>query len=256
MADVDQDRESRIIDAFVDPADTLVDDFDVVEFFHLLLDHALPLIHADAGGLLLHHEGALRVVASSSEDMSTLELFELQNSEGPCYDAYTTGETITIGRLDDVADRWPSFVPEARQRGFRAAHAVPLRLRNRTIGALNLFTAREQDLAERDVSLIRGLADVATIAVLQERTIAQSTETADQLQTALDSRVIIEQAKGRIAEHTGHDMQHAFESLRRHARSHNQRLTDVARAVVGGDLPIDDLSSPSTSPVVPASTSD
>jgi GAF domain-containing protein len=256
MADVDQDRESRIIDAFVDLADTLVDDFDVVEFFHLLLDHALPLVRADAGGLLLHHQGALRVVASSSEDMSTLELFELQNSEGPCYDAYTTGDAITIGRLDDVADRWPHFVPEARQRGFRSAHAVPLRLRDRTIGALNLFTAREQDLAERDVSLIRGLADVATIAVLQERTIAQSTETADQLQTALDSRVIIEQAKGRIAEHTGHDMQHAFESLRRHARSHHQRLTDVARAVVSGDVPIDDLTTRSTSPVVPASTSD
>ena len=235
------DRESRIVDAFVDLADTLVDDYDVVEFFHRLLDHALPLLRTDAGGLLLHHEGALRVVAASSEDMGTLELFELQNSEGPCFDAYTDGDTITVSDLDDAIARWPTFVPEALGRGFRSAHAVPLRLRNQTIGALNLFSRREQELDQQDVRLIRGLADVATIAVLQARAIARSTETVGHLQIALDSRVVIEQAKGRVAEHTGHDMQRAFESLRGHARSHNRRLTDVARAVVDGDLAIDDL---------------
>jgi GAF domain-containing protein len=241
MADVDGDRESRIVDAFVELADTLVDDYDIVEFFHRLLDHALPLLGADAGGLLLHHEGTLRVIAASSEDMGTLELFELQNSEGPCFDAYTDGDAITIGRLHDATERWPRFVPEALARGFRSAHAVPLRLRTRTIGALNLFSAREQDLDDGDVRLIRGLADVATIAVLQARAIARSSETVGHLQIALDSRVVIEQAKGRVAEHTGHDMQRAFESLRRHARAHNRRLTDVARAVVDGDLAIDQL---------------
>lgn len=241
MADVDRDREPRIIDAFVELADTLVDEYDVVEFFHRLLDHALPLLRADAGGLLLHHDGALRVVAASSEDMGTLELFELQNSEGPCFDAYSDGDTITVARLDDAIDRWPIFVPEALRRGFRSAHAVPLRLRDRTIGALNLFSRREQDLEQRDVRLIRGLADAATIAVLPARAIARSSETAGHLQIALDSRVIIEQAKGRVAEHTGHDMQRAFESLRGFARSHNRRLTEVAQAVVDGELPIDDL---------------
>ena len=241
VADVERDREARIIDAFVDLADTLVDDYDVVEFFHRLLDHSLPLLGADAGGLLLHHEGALRVVAASSEDMGMLELFELQNSEGPCFDVYRTGETITIARLYDATDRWPGFVPEALRRGFHSAHAVPLRLREQTIGALNLFSAPEQELSGRDISLIRGLADVATIGVLQARAIARSSETVGHLQIALDSRVIIEQAKGRVAEHTGHDMQRAFELLRGYARSHSRRLTDVARSIVDGGLAIDEL---------------
>lgn len=232
-------RETLIIDAFVDLADTLVDDFDAVEFFHRLLEHALPLLGADAGGILLEGAQGLRVVASSSEDMATLELFELQHREGPCYEAYQTGETVLADDLEALVDRWPRFTPKALEFGWRSGHAVPLRIRKEQIGALNLFSTATRTLRERDAKLIRGLADVATIAVLQERTVAEARLTTGQLQRALDSRVVIEQAKGRIAEGAGLSMGESFERLRSHARSRSRRLSDVARDVVNGELPVD-----------------
>lgn len=242
MPDVEaESREARIVAAFVDLADSLVTDFDVVELFHRLLDHGLPLIGAEAGGLLLHHEGRLRVVASTSEDMQTLELFELQNTEGPCYDAYIIGRTITVDDLSAAHERWPQFAPRAIGFGWASVHAVPLRLRDETIGALNVFATARRTLTELEAKLIRGLADVATIAVLQQRAVASAHETAGQLEIALDSRVVIEQAKGRISERVGCGADEAFQHLRSYARSRGRRLSDTARAVVDGTLPIDEV---------------
>lgn len=234
-------REDRVVDAFVDLADTLVTDFDVVEFFHRLLDRALPLLDMDAGGILLDGDEGLRVVAASSEDMAILELFELQNSEGPCYDAYQTGETVLAADLAALVDRWPRFAPRALELGFQSGYAMPLRLRDKQVGALNLFSLSGRTLDERDAKLIRGLADVAIIAMLQERSVADAEQTAGQLQTALDSRVIIEQAKGRIAERAKCPMPTAFERLRAYARSHNRRLSETAAAVVAGELAVEEI---------------
>lgn len=234
-------RERKVVDAFVDLADTMVEDYDVLDFLHRLLDHALPLLPVDDGGVLLHHDGELRVVAASSEDAATVELFEVQHAEGPCMDAYRRGEAVAVERLEDNAERWPVFVPKALEHGWRSAYAVPMRLRADHIGALNLFARDHAVLDGRDRRLIRGLADVATIGILRERQTADRDETVRQLQVALESRVVIEQAKGRIVERSGCDMSEAFDRLRTHARQHRRRLGDVALAVIEDRLAIDDL---------------
>lgn len=234
-------REDRLVDAFVALADTLVTGYDVVDFLDNLLGVARTLLPVDAGGVLLHHDGRLQILASSSEDTQTLELFELQNDEGPCMDVYRTGEVLVISRLDQYHERWPKFVPRALDLGFRAAYAVPLRLRDDRIGALNLFARSVATFTARDIKAICGLADVTAIGILQERAISDRDLVVGQLQRALDSRVVIEQAKGRVAEHLGIGMNDAFAALRDHARSTGARLHQIASDVVAGRLDIDTL---------------
>lgn len=230
-------REARMVAAFVEMADTLVADYDVVDVLHRLVEHTVGLLDAAAAGLLLADQrSSLRVVASSSEEVRLLELFQLQANEGPCMDAYRTGEPILADDLGAFSRRWPSFAPQALQQGFASVHAVPLRLREEVIGALNLFGQRTGRLSEADLLVAQALADIATIGILQERAIHRSEVLTEQLQTALNSRVIIEQAKG-VLSHAGNlDMDQTFEILRGYARHHSVRLSDIAAQLANAAL--------------------
>ncbi|MET0904384.1 MAG: GAF and ANTAR domain-containing protein [Acidimicrobiales bacterium] len=233
--------QQRVSEVFVELADTLVDVFDVVEFLTTLADRIAELLDASAAGVVLADEsGALRSVASSNETARLLDLFELQNQEGPCLDCFRTGNPIVNASLLPP-DRWPTFGPEARRLGFHYAHAVPMRLRERVIGAVNIFTTEPTQLADPDVALARALADIATIALLQERSIREARVLNEQLQAALHSRVVIEQAKGMLAERRQIEMDAAFALLRSHARNHNQKLSDVAIALLDGTLTSESL---------------
>jgi transcriptional regulator with GAF, ATPase, and Fis domain len=220
-------------DTFVDLADTMVADFDIIDFLHLLTDRSVALLAASAAGVVLADpRGELRVAAASSEEAGLLELFQLQNDQGPCLDCFRTGQPVTAGDLAGPDQRWPRFAQAAAQSGFRTVQALPMRLRDQVIGALNLFHAGPGLLSPADLRIGQALADVATIGLLHERNVRRRETVAEQLQAALNSRVVIEQAKGKLAERLGIDMDRAFSMLRDYARNTNQRLTDVARDFV------------------------
>ncbi len=222
-------------DTFVELTDTMVAGFDVIDFLHRLTDRSVQLLDVSAAGLLLADpRGELRVVAASSEAARLLELFQLQNDEGPCLDCFRSGQSVQAADLAAVAPRWPRFAPAAGQAGFGAVQALPMRLREQVIGALNLFRAGPGAFDPADVRVGQALADVATISLLQERSMRFSDTLNEQLQTALNSRVIIEQAKGKLAERLGLDMDQAFNLLRESARTQNRRLSDLAQAFVNG----------------------
>jgi len=219
-------------DTFVDLADTMVADFDVIDFLHMLTDRSVQLFAASAAGVVLADpRGDLRVAAASSEKAGLLELFQLQNDQGPCLECFRTGRPVTAADLADQAQRWPRFAHAALQAGFRTVEALPMRLRDH-IGALNLFRAEPGPFEAADLRIAQALADVATIGLLHERNVRHRETVAEQLQAALNSRVVIEQAKGKLAERRGIDMDRAFTMLREYARSTNQHLTDVARDFV------------------------
>jgi transcriptional regulator with GAF, ATPase, and Fis domain len=217
----------------------MVADFDVIDFLHVLTDRSVQLLDVSAAGLLLADpRGELRVVAASSEAARLLELFQLQNDQGPCLDCFRAGQPIAAADLAVDAERWPRFAAAAREAGFAAVQALPMRLRDQVIGALNLFRAEPGALDPAAVRIGQALADVATISLLHERSMRHSDTLNEQLQTALNSRVIIEQAKGKLAERLGLDMAQAFSLLRDYARDRNRRLVDVAQAFVDGAEPV------------------
>jgi len=220
---------------FVELTDTMVADFDVIDFLHVLTDRSVQLLDVSAAGLLLADpRGELRVVAASSEAARLLELFQLQNDKGPCLDCFRGGQPVTVADLNAEAQRWPRFTAAAQQAGFAAVQALPMRLRDQVIGALNLFRATPGAFDPANVRVGQALADVATISLLHERSMRHSDTLNEQLQTALNSRVIIEQAKGKLAERLGLDMDQAFSLLRESARTSNRRLSDLAQAFVNG----------------------
>jgi transcriptional regulator with GAF, ATPase, and Fis domain len=230
-------RESHLLQAFVQMADTLVDDYDVADVLHQLVDHCVRLLDAAAAGLMMSDQrGNLQVLASSSERTRLLELFQIQNNEGPCLDCVRSGEPVVVADLTAATRRWPMFAPMAVENGFASVSAMPLRLRRETIGALNLFGSEPGPLNEQDAQVARALADTATIGILQERAIRRGEVLTEQLQTALNSRIIIEQAKGVLAYAGNLEMEQAFETLRRYARSHGIRLSEIARQLVTGRL--------------------
>jgi GAF domain-containing protein len=230
-------RESLLARTLVELADTLVDDFDVVELLTLLADRCVDVLDVGAAGLMLAGpDGILRVMASSSDAMRVLELFEVQVEEGPCPDCYRTAEPVFGEDLTTANVRWPRFAAQALDAGFQSVSALPMRLRGKTIGALNLFRAERGPMREADVIAAQAFADVATIAILQHRAALEAQVLNEQLNHALNSRILIEQAKGVLAERTGLDMEQAFSILRNHARNHSQRLVDVASAVIDGTL--------------------
>ena len=228
-------RETMLAKALVELADSLVTDFDVVDLLTTLADRCVDVLDVDAAGLmLLSPDGELRVMASSSEAMRVLELFELQSREGPCLDCYRTGQPVVNQDLDSIDGRWPRFRAEALQAGFRSVHALPMRLRGHVIGAVNLFHIEPGAMREADVAAAQALADVATIAILANRAVRESQVVNEQLTRALDSRILIEQAKGMVAERLGLDMEGAFNTLRNHARNHNLKLSALAEDVIEG----------------------
>lgn len=230
-------REAQLAGTLVKLADSLVADFDVVELLTIVADRCVEVLAVDAAGIMLvAPEGDLRVMASSSETMRVLELFELQAQEGPCLDCYRTGEPVLNQDLTTIDGRWPRFAAEALAAGFRSVHALPMRLRGTVLGAVNLFHFEPGLMTAEDVEAAQALADVATIGILQHRATIEAQVLNEQLHHALNSRVVIEQAKGMIAEREGVNMEQAFARLRHHARNHNLRLAVVAHNVIDGTL--------------------
>ena len=223
----------RLAEVFVEVADTLVDDFDVIEFLESLTRHTAEVSYAASAGLLLADpHGRLQYMASSATSVKLLELFQLQYQEGPCLDCFHSGAAVINSNLGEADERWPQFAPRAVEAGFRSVHAFPLRHRQKVIGALNLFSTDVGRHEPTDVRIIQCLADIATIGLLQERAIRSAEILTEQLQGALKSRVSIEQAKGILARTHGVGVDAAFDRMRDYARVNHQRLSDVARDVV------------------------
>ncbi len=230
-------READVVHSLVEIADTLVDDYDIVDMLTGLADRCVSLLGVSAAGVMLASPaGSLGLVASSSEAMRLLELFELQAQEGPCLDAFRTGEPVTEEDLTHGGGSWPSFSQAALQAGFSSVLALPLRLRTVTLGAMNLLRVADQPMPEADVIVARAFADLAALSISQHRASAEAHRLNEQLSAALTSRVVIEQAKGVISERAGVDLAEAFARLRAYARNGNHRLTDVAQAAVDGTL--------------------
>lgn len=223
----------RLADVFVEVADRLVDDYDVIEFLQLVTNRTAELIGAsDVGLLLADQRGRLQFVAASNEGVKQLELFQVQNHEGPCLDAFRSGEAVVNADLDEANDRWPRFAPRATAAGFRSVHAIPLRLRVEVIGAMGVFGADVGRLEDADVQMAQALAHIATIGLLQEQISGRSEVLAEQLQSALTSRAAIEQAKGAIAEFRKVSIDEAYVILQANARGTQRRLSEVARSVL------------------------
>lgn len=230
-------RASRVSAAFVRIADTLVDEYDVLDLLHTLVDECVGLLDATAAGLMLAGpDGALQVLASTSEESHLIEVLQQETGAGPCVECFITGVPVTIRDIAGTGDRWPRFKDAASAQGFQSVHAFPLRVRGKTIGAMNLFRADTGELSEEDVAIGQALADVSTISILQERTIRESAVVNDQLQRALNSRILVEQAKGVISQISNVSTNEAFERLRSYARSHRSSLTDTAEAVLNRTL--------------------
>jgi GAF domain-containing protein len=235
-------REQRLTQVFVELADTLVEEFDVVDLLQTLTERCIELVDADAAGLMLDDQrGNLHLVAHTHESARLLELFELQTREGPCLDCFATGQVIANIDLATATDRWPEFAQAASSVGYGTSHAVPLRLRRQVIGALNLFTTGQRPLSDDHLAVAQGMADIATIGLLHERAARDQALLSEQLQTALRSRILIEQAKGVLSAQASLSVGSAFALMRTHARRTGQPLTTVADAVVAGRLDSDGL---------------
>jgi GAF domain-containing protein len=235
-------REDLLARTFVELADTLVDDFDVVDLTQTLVERCVELLDATAAGLLVADpEGKLQVLASSSHELRLVELFAVQAEQGPCLDCYRTGQPVINEDLATVNGRWPHFAPVALGAGFHSVHAFPVRLRQQVIGALNLFRMDTGIFDAEDVLVAQAIADATAIAILQRRALQEAHQLSDQLQGALNSRIIIEQAKGMLAERAQLSISDAFGHIRRYARNHNQQLTSVCQRVIDGRLSVRDL---------------
>ncbi|MGA8993383.1 MAG: GAF and ANTAR domain-containing protein [Nocardioidaceae bacterium] len=235
----------KLAEVFVEVADTLVDDFDLIEFLQRLATNTSELFDVGAAGLLLiDQHGRLQVMAASDERTQMLELFQLQAHEGPCQECFRRGDVVIGADLTQATGRWPRFAPHAVSAGYRAVHDFPMRLRGEVIGALNLFSASAGEMDATDVRLVQALTDVATIALLQERAIRRGELLAEQLQGALSSRIVIEQAKGALAQIHDCSTDQAFDLLRRYARARGRLLSDVGRDVTRNPEDVSALTSP------------
>ncbi|MFE2376590.1 GAF and ANTAR domain-containing protein [Streptomyces sp. NPDC059398] len=240
-------REQQVSDVFVQVADSLIDDFDLIEFLEGLCAHCVALLDVSAAGILLANEkGLLHTVAASDENTHLLELFAVQHDQGPCLDCYRTRDARSNIDLHDPSDTgaWPAFADKARRSGFQISHVFPLRLRNRAVGAMNLFHTSRQSLSTQDASLAQALADVATIAILQQRDLGHEQMEKSQLQHALSSRIVVEQAKGILAERWTVDPSTAYNALRVYARTHQLRISDCSRQIIDQTLDTDQIPHP------------
>jgi hypothetical protein len=238
-------KQDLVAHTFVELADTLVEGYDPTEFLYRLTERCVSLLGvAEAGVVLVDVHGQLRALASSSERMHLIELIELQSKDGPCLDCWRSGEAVREDHLADALARWPHFAPAALAAGFASVYAVPMRLRDERLGALNLFANEDRGLVKSVETLAQALADVATIGILHERFIRQREEVSEQLQIAFNTRIVLEQAKGVVAQAMNIDIDEAFATLRGYARHHNLLLSEVAGQVIAGELAVEALAVP------------
>jgi hypothetical protein len=235
-------RETQLVRTFVELADTLVAEFDIVDFLTLLTTRCVELLDLPVAGLLLADSPrGLRLVASSNHSNEVIELLEALHEEGPGLDCYRSGTAVVCEDLVAETERWPQLAPRALAAGWASIYALPMHLRAEVIGTLMLLRPEPGVLPDADLLAAQALADVATIGILQHRAAEEHRLLAEQLQYALDSRVAIEQAKGVLAEHAGLDMAGAFNALRTYSRSNNLRLADVAQGIVERRIPTTDI---------------
>ncbi|MGW7271937.1 GAF and ANTAR domain-containing protein [Streptomyces sp. NPDC054864] len=240
-------REESLLAAVIDAVDTLVEDFDLIDFLHTLCDRCVELLDVSAVGVMIEDPGGkLQLIAASDEHTRLLELFALQHDQGPCVECHHSGAVRLNVDLASPTDTgpFPVFAARARETGFVVTHALPMRLRETVIGAVNLFDTRPQKLSDADARVAQALADVATIAILQYRNVTHAYQQRAQMHAALTSRVVIEQAKGVLAERWNTSVDDAFHALRRHARSHRVGLTQVCRELIDGQLDINAITRP------------
>ena len=236
----------RLAEVLVEVADTLVDEFDLIDFLQRVTTHTSDLVAARASGLLLADQrGRLQLMAASDERAEMLELFQAQAEEGPCQDCYRGGEAVINSDLEHATDRWPQFAPRAVAAGFKSVHAFPMRLRGEIIGALNMFGTDIGPMDDTEIRVIQALADIATIAILQERAVTRAELVTEQLQSALNTRIVIEQAKGGLALIHGETTDEAFTRLRNYSRSHGLKLGAVAHTVMTDPDTLQELTGPS-----------
>lgn len=229
--------QQRLLEVFVELADTMVAEFDVIDLMHTLTETTVELLDADAAGLMLADQrGHLQVITATTHQIRELEALELQHGEGPCIDCFRTGEAVTNVPVAEAGHRWPRFQPAAERAGYSTVHALPMRLRDQVIGSMNVYRAKPGRLSDTDIALGRGLADMATIGLLQERAVTEQAVLAEQLQGALHSRIVIEQAKGVLAERLNLDPDTSFAVMRRFARGTGRPLLTVASRVIDGTL--------------------
>jgi hypothetical protein len=231
-------REGQLVEAFVTLADTLVVGYDLVDLLHTLVSQCVPLFDASAAGIILTDDTELEVVASTNERSRLVEILQLRSGSGPCVESVMTGRAVAVADIGASGPKWPQFRAGALEQGFASMFSVPMRLRSTTIGSLNLFWDTVGGVPAADAPTVQALADVATIGILQERALRQSDVARQQLQYALSSRVVIEQAKGVISYTHSASMDEAFTMIRQYARSNGVPLADVAAHIVDGDLAI------------------
>jgi GAF domain-containing protein len=230
-------RTEQLFDTFATLADTLVAGYDVIDLVQNLVANCRDLLDVTSAGiLLLGSDDTLEVIASTSEANRLVEIMELDADAGPCLEAFRTGSVVSVPDIDIDIDRWPVFCATAKAEGIHSVYAIPLRLRDTTIGTLNLMRDQRGELNQHDIRAAQALADVATVGILQERAIRDATLIRDQLQKALSSRIVIEQAKGIVAEIDQVSMEAAFERIRHYARTQRVSLNSVAHRLVAGDL--------------------
>lgn len=236
-------RETRINTAFVAVADTLTTDFDVIDLLHTLVEQCTSILDTDAGGLMLvDGDGHLQLMTSTSEGADLVEVMQLAADSGPCIDCFTTGTAVSVPDIQRTDGKWPEFQKAAMQNGFFSAHATPLKLRGQVIGTMNLFAAKRGALTERDIAVAQALSDVATIGILQERVVREGNILAEQLHRALDSRILVEQAKGIVSHTLSLTMDEAFAVIRAHARNSNLTIRVVAAGISDRSISIESIS--------------
>ena len=229
----DLTHEAQLVEAFATLADTMVTDYDAVGVLQTLVENCATFLDATAAGVLIGDSpDRLELIASTSEASSIVELMQLSAQAGPCIECFVTGAVVSIPVIDQAPEKWRAFIDSAAQQGFRSVLAVPMRLRDTHIGALNLLRTEEGALNDRDVRAAQALADVATIGILHERMLTESDAIRAQLQSALNSRVMIEQAKGVLAYLDNSSTDEAFTKIRAYARSKRMLLSVVAEQVV------------------------
>jgi len=225
----------KLTDVFVAVADTLVADFDIIEFLELVAEKAATISAASAAGIVLGDPtGRLQFVAASEQSVRLLEALAVQSESGPCQDCFHTGGPVVNTDLRDgeAHRRWPAFAALATSMGYQSVHALPLRHQGTAIGALTLLSVHAHPLEDADVRVVQAVADIATIGILQERSIRASGVLTEQLQYALVSRISIEQAKGILSRIHGISVDDAFTLLRSYARGAGLGLSAVATEVV------------------------
>jgi GAF domain-containing protein len=234
---IEAGRAEKIFDVFATLADSLVAGYEVLDILQTLVDACHDTLDVDSAGILLaNSSGGLEVVASTSEANALIETMQLDADAGPCVDSFRSRSVVSLPDVERSPDKWNKFAATALSVGIHSVYAIPLRLRETTIGTLNLMRTERGELNQHDIRAAQAFADVATIGILQERTLRDASVVRDQLQHALNSRVVIEQAKGVVAETANISVEEAFTVIRNLARSKQLALRSVAEQLVAGEL--------------------